>query len=482
MEGKSDSVVNRSSRRTFVRAAVTGAGGLVGAAFVNGVSPHVVPEEMVFEPNHSHWAKSLPPANAALTQSIEADVAIIGGGLTGLSTAFYVKSQAGEKRRVVLLEAQRCGSGASGRNGAMMLTSTADRYLQCTGDAALDKRIYDLTSENIQRLKRLSEHLGIDAEIEQAGALEVCNTAEDAEDAQKEAEKARTAGLPWSFWNKTTVADSLGTPAYEGALFDPHGGQVHPGKLVRLLKQAAESSGVEIFEQTPVQHIEEGDFLTLTTDGGHTVKARSLVLATNAYSSKLGFLRQVVTPVFDYVGITAPLSDGKLASVGWKSRLPFNDRRTQVFYLGLTQDNRVHIGGGPVDYIFNNGVRQPIHSQAHFTRLREELTRIYPALVDEPFETEWGGWVDMSLDETPAVGSLGMHRNIFYAVGFNGHGVNLTSVFGQIVADLIEGKEEEWKWLPYLNRQPPYIPNEPFRWLGVQAALGYYRLTDPKNP
>jgi gamma-glutamylputrescine oxidase len=471
---------NKSSRRAFLKtAAFTGLGGAAGVVVLNGVSPDLLREEMVFEPIRSYWAQALPRPNPPLQQNIDADVAIIGGGFSGLSTAYFLKKDAGSNTRVVLLEAQRCGNGASARNGAMMLTSTADRYMESSNDPGLDKRIYDLTTENIRKLKELSATLGIDAEIEQNGALQVCNTAEDAERARRYAEKAR-ANLPCQFWEKWKVAEALGTQTYEGALFDPNSGQVHPGKLVALFKAAAESSGVEIFEQTAVTHIEEGESLRLTTKDGYIVQARSLVLATNAYSSKLGFLRQAATPVFDYVGITAPLTDAKLSAVGWKSRMPFNDSRTQVFYLGLTQDNRIHIGGGPVDYVFNNGVQQPKNVQAHFVRLREELGRIFPGLSAEPFEVEWGGVVDMSLDETPSVGSIGKQENIFYAIGFSGHGVNLTSVFGQVLADLVRGKDADWRWLPYLNRFPPYTPNEPFRWLGVQAALCYYKLTEPK--
>jgi gamma-glutamylputrescine oxidase len=472
---------NKSSRRTFLKtAAFTGVGGAAGAVVLNGVSPDLLREDMVFEPNRSYWAQALPPPNPPLQQNIDADVAIIGGGFSGLATAYFLKKAAGSNTRVVLLEAQRCGNGASARNGAMMLTSTADRYMEGSNDPGLDKRIYDLTVENIRKLKELSATIGTDAEIEQNGALQVCNTADDAARARRYAEKARAANLPCQFWEKSKVAEALGTEMYEGALFDPNSGQVHPGKLMALFRAAAESSGVEIFEQTPVIHIAEGESVRLTTADGHTVQAGSLVLATNAYSSKLGFLRQAATPVFDYVGITAPLTDAKLSAVGWKSRMPFNDCRTQVFYLGLTQDNRIHIGGGPVDYVFNNGVRQPKNVQARFVRLREELSRIFPTLSAEPFEVEWGGVVDMSLDETPSVGWLGKHANIFYAIGFSGHGVNLTSVFGQVLADLVRGKDADWRWLPYLNRFPLYTPNEPFRWLGVQAALCYYKLTEPK--
>jgi len=135
-----------------------------------------------------------------------------------------------------------------------------------------------------------------------------------------------------------------------------------------------------------------------------------------------------------------------------------------------------------VDYVFNNGVRQPKSVEVHYTRLHEELSCIFPALVTEPFEIKWGGLVDMSLDETPAVGWMGKHGNVFYAIGFSGHGVNLTSVFGCILAALVQGKSSEWRWLPYLNRLPPYTPNEPFRWLGVQTALRYYHFADPNKP
>jgi gamma-glutamylputrescine oxidase len=471
----------QSSRRKFLKTtALVGAGGVASAVAINGASPYVLGKEMVFEPNHSYWAKALPAPTPPLQQNIDVDVAVVGGGLCGLSTAYYLRKDTATRGRVVLLEAARCGNGASARNGAMMLTMTADRYMHWSAEPELDKRIYDLTAGNIRELRALSRSLEIDVEIEQNGALQVCNTRDDVGDARNYVRKARAAQIPCEFWEKEKVAEVLGTRAYEGAFFDPNGGQVHPGRLVNLFKASAQSAGVGIYEQTPVVHIDEGERITVTTRSGHTVRANSLVLATNSYTCKLGYLQRAVTPVFDYVAITAPLSEAALAEVGWKSRVPFNDCRTQVFYLGLTGDNRIHIGGGSVDYAFNNGLQEPNCAEARYAALHGELARIFPALAAEPFELCWGGLVDMSLDESPAVGRMGKHGNIFYAVGFSGHGVNLTSIFGQILADLIRGKGADWDWLPYLDRLPPYIPNEPFRWLGLQLALGYYKLTDPK--
>jgi gamma-glutamylputrescine oxidase len=471
-----------TDRRHFLQAAaVTGVATTATAASVNAIFTALMPEKMLFETNRSYWAQALPPPNPALQKDIEADIAVIGGGFTGLSTAYYLK-QMNAHDRIVLLEAVRCGNGASGRNGAMLLSSTEDSYMEWSGDPGLDQRIYDLTVDNARRLLALSARFNFDSEIELNGALQMCNTEELAEQARHYIRKAQRAGFPFEYWDRKQIAELIGTAAYPGATYDPNSGQAHPGKLVALFKTAAESSGVEIYEGSSVIHVEEGERISLVTASGKTVRTRTLVLATNAYGSKLGYLRHATTPVFDYVAMTAPLGETRFSEIGWKKRIPFNDSRTEVFYLGLTEDNRIHIGGGPVDYVFNNGLAEPQDSEKRFAGLRSELARIFPRLMEEPFETTWSGLVDMSLDQTPAVGQMGKHGNLFYAIGFSGHGLNLTSVFGRILADLVHGNSRAWSWLPYLNRMPLYTPTEPFRWLGVQTALGYYRMTDPKQP
>ncbi len=473
---------HKTNRRRFLKtAAVAGAATGVAAVATNAVFPSLVPEETVWVANQSYWSRALPPISPVIERDMEASVIVVGGGLTGLSAAYYLK-KFHPSDRVVLLEAVRCGNGASARNGAMLLTSTEDRYMIWSGDPTLDKRIYDLTVENTQRLAQLSVDLNFDAEIELNGALEMSNTKDIAEESRQAVERFQYVGFPYEYWDHQKIAETVGTSAYPGAVYDPHSGQVHPGKLVGLLKAAAGSVRVEIYEESPVTYIDEGEVITVVTANGRRVRARSLVLATNAYSSKLGYLRQAATPVFDYVGMTAPLSESKLSEIGWNKRIPFNDSRTEVFYLGRTRDHRIHIGGGPVDYVFNNGLREPRNSSRRYEGLRAELGRIFPSLADETFESTWGGAVDMSLDQTPSVGQIGKYGNVFYAIGFSGHGVNLSSVFGRILADLVHGNNKQWAWLPYLNRLPLYTPNEPFRWLGVQAALAYYRHTDPKVP
>ncbi len=111
-----------------------------------------------------------------------------------------------------------------------------------------------------------------------------------------------------------------------------------------------------------------------------------------------------------------------------------------------------------------------------YAGVHREFSRHFPSLAEVPFEACWIGLVDMSLDASPSVGQIGHRRNVYYGIGFSGHGVNLTSVFGRILADLVAGKRDAWTWLPYLDRLPPYVPNEPFRWLGVEAALTAFKL------
>ncbi len=468
-----------SRRELLKRGGFAAAGTLAGGAVVNAAAPFVLRESVAVDPNLSHWALVLPPPTAPLVRSIEADVVIVGGGLTGLATACHLRARS-PARRVVMLEARCCGNGASARNGAMLLTMTPDRWLQPAGDPELERRIYDLTAGNIAWLRALAEQFATDIELDTPGAAHALLTDAEARAARDTAAGLRDAGLPVEFWGPERVRESLGTGAYRGALYDAASGQVHPGKLVALLRAVAVSSGVEIYEDTPVLSVEEGAVHALTVRGGHVVRSPVLVLATNAYSSQLGYLRNEYVPLVAYVGITRPLDDAAVARLGWTTRAPFDDSRTDEYWLGLTRDNRIRIGGGPqgYGYEFNNGTPPATVPPYRAAALAAELTRIFPQLGPVTFERVWSGAVDCSLDLTATVGRTGRHDNVYYAIGYSGHGVNLTSVFGRIMADLVVGDDERWRWLPYVNRPLPYIPNEPFRWLGMRAVQAAVAVQD----
>ena len=458
-------------RKVLQTIGLTGGGGLAGLVAANVLAPILLPEKMIFDANRSYWSGELPLPHAALAQNVDADVAIVGGGFTGLSAAYYLtKSLPG--RRIALLEARLCGNGASARNGAMVLNiKNADTA------AAVGRRLYDLSLENIDRLRALSAGSGIDCELEQNGALTVMADEREIRAARAEFEGLRAAGVALQMWDANQIAAAVGVRAYAAAVFDPGAGQVHPGKLVRMWKALAEAAGVEIYEQSAVVVIEEGPVHRLTTEDGYAVRAPMLVIAANAYASKLGYFRGAVAPIADYIGITPPLDEMQFQAAGWKKMIPFNDSRREIHYAGLTRDRRIHFGGGPVDYAFNDGVGAPRNAARRYEDLHREFARIFPALAAVPFETAWSGFVDVSLDQTPSVGRMGRHSNVFYGIGYSGEGVNLTSVFGRIIADLAAGKDAEWRWFPYLNRRLPYIPNEPLRWLALEGDLAYGRLT-----
>ena len=466
------------TRRSLLRrAALTTAGVALGGVGINELAPLAAPERIGVDENASHWARALPEPGSPLERALDVDVVIVGAGLTGLSTAYHLR-QLLPGRQVAVLEARRCGNGASARNGGMLLPSTGDRYLVPGTDAALDRRVHALTLENFALLRQLQAELGLDAELDPDGALHALRSPDDARRGATDASRLRDRGIAVEYWNREQTAAAIGTSAYAGALFDPSAGHVHPGKLVALWKRAAELSGARIYEGTTVTSIEEGAIHTLTTAAGARVRAPVLVLATNAYGTQLGYLRRAIAPVWSHVGITPPLTDAQLAALGWRARAPFDDDRTELFYLGRTRDGRVHIGGGRVDYSFNDAAPSAAIRSTRYQALHAELARLYPPLREVPFETAWSGAVDMSIDAAPALGRMGRAHNVYYAIGYSGHGVNLSSVFGRVLADLIAGAGAAWAWLPYLGRTPPYLPNEPFRWLSIRARLAAIRAAE----
>jgi len=466
----------RLSRRDFLKIAGITTGGLVAAGV--GIPFLMGERKLVFDPNDSYWVQEQPQPNPFLTKDIAVDVAIIGGGYTGLATAWHL-SQLDRNLQIIILEAQQVGHGASGRNGGLVLPQTAAETMQIAYDGETHKWTYDLTVRSMRKLATLIKATGVDTDLELNG---YCNTILKPDDIpyyRNYVKITQNSGMPLEFWDRKKTSQELGTQHYAGAVFDPHGGQVHPMKLVKALKKAVEHNGIPIYENSPVMNIREGESIQLLVGMEHNkVIAKAIVLATNAYTSKLGYFQHQVLPLHAHCAVTPPLTKTVLDEMGWRSRLPFYDSRNFLYHLLLTPDNRIVIGGGVDEYYFGNDLhfRGDINYVADV--MHTEMTRIYPVLQDVPFESVWSGVLGITFEENEGVGVTGKYRNIYYALGYNGHGINLSFLMGNVLAYLYNHKKHEWEDTAYYDYPLKRFPPEPFKWLGAQGLMKYYHWLD----
>ena len=216
------------NRRRFLKKSLLATTGVVvGATGIDVVSPWILREHPGVDTNVSLWMRVQPPHNPPLKKDLTVDVAVIGGGYTGLSAAYHVAC-AGAGKKVVVLEAKGVGNGASGRNGAMLLPKIADEYMRFGSSPAMHKRIYDLTVQSMYDLIALSHASAVKDSVFLVGALQTFEDPEEAERSRQYAEQARQLGMPVQYWDTDQTAAAIGTHYYRGALFEPNAGRVNP--------------------------------------------------------------------------------------------------------------------------------------------------------------------------------------------------------------------------------------------------------------
>jgi glycine/D-amino acid oxidase-like deaminating enzyme len=399
-------------------------------------------------------------------------LAIIGGGFTGVSTA-YTFSQRYPEKRVVLLEAKSLANGASGRNGGMLLnwiTGDIDHSPEMT------QRIYQATSAGIQSILRLIERHQLDVNYRCDGTITVYTDARRAEAAHAEAEFHQQLGIPSQFLDSAALKNQLDVQGVHGAVLDPHTGQINGAQLVRGLRPILLERGVEVYEGTPVLKIREGSTITLTTPEGE-ILAKAIVLATNGYTGKLGYFRDALFPLHSHVFATAPLSAEQQAHIGWRAFAGYSDDLDRIAYSSITNDGHIIFGGGSNDsyaYLFKNRTIFPGSTEKAYQTIQRTMYGYLPKSEPLPIAYRWSGILGITLNRVPLMGVRGEGRNVYYAIGYNGHGVTLANMAGEVLTDMYSGDDEKWRALPFY--QPPYtpLPSEPFRWLGYQM---FTRLT-----
>jgi glycine/D-amino acid oxidase-like deaminating enzyme len=421
---------------------------------------------------HSVWNEDLPAEGptAPLAGSTRADLAIVGGGFTGLSTAWHV-SRRFPGRRIVLLEARRVGNGASGRNGGQVLNWIGGVR---EPDPEAARRIYDLTRSGIDLVEEIARDCAPAARFTRNGSLEVFTHPRGAEEAERSVERLAAAGVPLRWLGPR----DLGARGALGAILDPTAGQANGLALLRGLRSVLEASGVAIHEDTPALAIEEGAQIRIATPRGE-VRAPAAVLATNAYTPALGYFREGILPLHSHVIASDVLPAEVWSEIGWGAADGFSDDLDRIAFGCRTATGRLVFGGGSnaaYEYRFG-GATAASGDDARgrsAAAIRATLVRYFPALAGVRFGHRWSGPLAITFDRAPTMGVRGDARNLFYALGYSGHGFVLAMVAGRVLCDLYSGEHDPWRAYPFYQRRLPRIPPEPLRWLGYQA---YTRLT-----
>lgn len=413
-------------------------------------------------------------ANAPLKGERRVDVVILGGGFTGINTAYQLK-RADPLLDVAVLESNVVGFGASGRNAAFAMTvfglSLSVTSMLYGKERARDA--FQYAERAVDYLGALVDEHKLKCDYERVGFLRMATTPGYLERIQAELEIAHALGVTGVEWlDQTQAREQVNSPRYLGAWWEPRMALVNPVKLVREMKRVAENFGARIFEQTPATRVEknaQGRFVVTTPHG--KIVASKIVFATNAYSHLLPFVRRKQVPAFTHIVLTEPLREKHFAEIGWRKRQGLEDARNLIHYYRLTADNRLLMGGGPVKLSFGANMNHDLSAPA-FHHLESFIHYTFPALRDVKIEYRWGGPFSVTMDLAPAIGTIG-DASAVYSVGCIGHGVALTHLNAQVLRDLILERKTDLTDLWFVNRRViPWLP-EPLR-LGASAAIRTY--------
>jgi glycine/D-amino acid oxidase-like deaminating enzyme len=409
-----------------------------------------------------------PPARESLEEEIDCDLAVVGGGLTGLWVAVEAL-RADPERSVVLLEGERIAFGASGRNGGFCDSSLTHGLANGLSRFPEEmERLEELGRDNLAGIVAAIDELGIDARYEPVGVLDVATREHEVADLAEHAEELRRFGYEADWLDGEAVRAEIDSPTYLGGVWQKTGvGVLDPARLAWGLAAAAESLRARVYEATPVLGIEaDGAGLSLRTLGGR-VRARRAVLATSAFPPLVRSIRRYVVPVYDYVLVTEPLSAEQRAAVGWKNRQGAADSGNQFHYYRLTSDDRILWGGYDAVYNFRNGLGPHLDQRPEtFEMLAGNFFATFPQLEGIRFTHRWGGAIDTCSRFCMTFGKALGGRAV-YVVGFTGLGVGASRFGARAALDLADGVDSELTRLRLVRTKPLPFPPEPIRWAGI---------------
>ena len=402
-----------------------------------------------------------------LVKDVTADVVIIGGGFSGLWTAYFL-SESSPSLGVVLLEQDICGGGPSGRNGgfASGWWDELDGLVALYGPAAA-VRACQAISTSIRSIGEFCDAHHIDAWFKQAGYVFAATAPRHLEIRDEMVRLAREVGAADELRELTAqeVRARCDSPAFRGGAFMRDGASVQPALLARGLRRVLLERGVMIHEGTSALRLTPGPPAVVATTRG-SVRATHAVLAVNAWATEWPQLRRRLVAWSSYIVLTAPAPD-RLDAIKWTGGELVSDLRTSVRYFRTTRDGRIAFGGGggrastTIGDAFTRDMRAVVEAAEGFRRL-------FPSFADVPIVDAWGGPIDVSPTHLPAFGSV--QPNVHYALGYTGNGVAPSHLAGRVIADLITGADTDEVRLPMVNARTRNFPPQPFRSIGAAVV------------
>ena len=401
------------------------------------------------------WFKTIDLENLKFNQPLRgshtADVVIIGGGFTGLSSAYHIRQRFPDKK-IVILEGACCGYGASGRNGGFCVATSLLDWEQ--PDPEIRQQSLEVSYYGLNFIKKMISQYGIDCDLEENGMLAVTLNDKQIEDQEEYRAYLKLFGLDSSFLQGKELQQEINSPVFVAGVSEPHGAILNPAKLARGMKHIVEQNDIEIFERTVVTRITPGKDHHIDTELGE-IRAPILVLAVNAYAHKLGFFQNRVFPVNVYQIATEPLSKSQWESIGWRKRQGLSDERIMYSYSIPTADGRILMGGRDFSYYHNDALSSG-NDKTVTKRVKENLFSFFPQLEGLRIEHAWGGTNAFTIGKVPTAGVMGVHKNIYYGFGIS-EGVPSTQTFGRIIADLMVGESNVFTNHFIVNRKLPYV-------------------------
>ncbi len=423
-----------------------------------------------------------PPPSPGLDGREGCELAVVGGGLSGLWAALQAKED-DPGRDVVLIEGERIAHAASGRNGGFFsssLTHGLSNGLSRFADEmpALERlglANFDGAVETIRRL-------GIDCDLELEGDIAVALAAHESGWLAEEASKLSHLGHDVELFDGERMRDEVRSPTYRSGMWQRSGsGTLDPAKLCWGLRRAALEMGVRIYERSPVDRLHSSGSAVRLVGPSATLDAEAVVLATSAFPGLVPEIRRRIVPVYDYVLVTEPLSDTQRSSLGWRRRQGVSDSANQFHYYRLTADDRVLWGGYDAIYHFGNGLRPELEQRDRsFARLSRHFFITFPQLEGIRFSHRWGGAID-TCSRFFAFNGLVRSGRVAYTVGHTGLGVGASRFGARMALDLLDGRRTEATRLKAIRSRPFPFPPEPLRWASIELTRSRLAAADRRQ-